>query len=435
MLKRDRRTSRTILTSEGLQTYNRYRVYAVNTDEYPQSVETCSKEYGQTSFYPLDEYLGIDNLPFKFTADMALVISETGATTPSYQEAAKQLKKKLNIDISDNMVREIVDYIGEIVLEEERRLVAERIKGYDPKKLRLSKRGRRPKNGYVLYFEADGAMFNTRKEKGTTGSDQDASTWKENKLGLVFSSEDLTEEPEKETDGRTIYRIGRREYISTTEGIDEFRERALYLLLKNGLEDASDLVVLSDGAPWIRKIRERFFPNATQILDLFHLKENAMHFAQFLFHNDSSKYYPWWVSVCKQLEDGEWRKVLAISELAEYKLNKSTPAGVVNLYHYIWNNRDIIDYPTYRAKGYFVGSGAIESGNKTVLQERLKLAGMKWYLSTAESLLALRSKLKSDLWEIEVVPLVRVRYNKWHLQQDNVRAKQRDSHRKNRKSV
>ena len=100
------------------------------------------------------------------------------------------------------------------------------------------------------------------------------------------------------------------------------------------------------------------------------------------------------------------------------------------MYQYIWNNRDIIDYPTHKAKGFFVGSGAIESGYKTVMQERIKLAGMRWYQESAEKLMALRTKLRSSLWESEVVPLVRKEYNRRHMVEGNVRQKQRKAHSK-----
>ena len=82
----------------------------------------------------------------------------------------------------------------------------------------------------------------------------------------------------------------------------------------------------------------------------------------------------------------------------------------MNIYKYVYNNREFINYPEYKSKGYFVGSGAIESGNKTVMQERLKLAGMKWKLDNAEALLALRAKLKGKLWDEMVVPLVKDNY-------------------------
>ena len=67
------------------------------------------------------------------------------------------------------------------------------------------------------------------------------------------------------------------------------------------------------------------------------------------------------------------------------------------IFIYITNNKDNIDYPAYKAKGWFVGSGAIESGNKTVLQNRLKLPGMRWNVSTAQYVLSLKAKLESGI--------------------------------------
>jgi hypothetical protein len=53
-----------------------------------------------------------------------------------------------------------------------------------------------------------------------------------------------------------------------------------------------------------------------------------------------------------------------------------------------------------------VGSGAIESGNKVVMQKRLKLAGMRWNEITAQYLLTLRTKFESGLWKTSVVKAV-----------------------------
>ena len=430
LLSRDKRSKRSILTTEGNQSYTRYRLFAVNSDEYPESVATCKRLYGGTSVYPLDMYLGVDRLPFKVTVDAALRIARYGATSTSYKEAASRLKEAFGYELSDNQVREVTDYIGDIILTDDIQGKNDRLGSYDYKATRIAKRGRRPKDGFVLYCEVDGAMFNTRKSKEEAEELRKAgkSNWMENKLGIVFRSDELKDTGEKDEDGNPIMRLGRREYIGTTWGVDEFRERLVSLMLKNGMMDASDVVLLSDGAPWIRRTREQYFLNATQILDLFHLKENVMKFAQFLFGNNDSKYYPWWKSACKLLEDGKWRDLLKQPEVAEYRSAKDTPRGVPNLYQYIWNNRDIIDYPTYRAKGYFVGSGAIESGHKTVMQERIKLAGMRWYQDAAEKLLALRAKLRSGLWESEVVPLVRREYSQRHTVEGNVRQKQRESH-------
>jgi len=57
--------------------------------------------------------------------------------------------------------------------------------------------------------------------------------------------------------------------------------------------------------------------------------------------------------------------------------------------------------------GWFVGSGAVESGNKVVLQKRLKQAGMRWNPDTAQYLLTLCAKEESGRWEQDVEEYIR----------------------------
>lgn len=343
---------------------------------------------------------------------------------PSYRDAAARLRDDLGASLSDVFVREVTEYVGEIVLWDDRDRAEAAVAAHDPEAIRSSRRGRRPKDGFTIFAMADGAMVGTRSEEGGTA-------WRENKLGVVFRSDRLVERTLD--DGTVERRIGEREYVCTTEGIGAFGPRLLRAMLDNGLEDASFVCYIGDGAKWVRGLRDGVAPNATFVLDLFHLKENAMEFAQHLFAGDKSKYYPWWKAVCAELEAGRWRDVLARPEVARYK-DEDTPEGVCNLYRYVWRNRDSIDYPTYRARGFFVGSGAIESGNKTVMQERMKRAGMQWREDCAESLLALRAAIRSGKWESRVVPLVRGRYRTHHLLEGNVREAQRRSHVHGRRS-
>ena len=83
----------------------------------------------------------------------------------------------------------------------------------------------------------------------------------------------------------------------------------------------------------------------------------------------------------------------------------------VDLPRYIAFHKQHIDYPEYIKQGLFIGSGAIESGNKIVAQRRLKQAGMRWEPNTAQYLLSIKAKVESGLWETEVVPLIREHYN------------------------
>ena len=85
--------------------------------------------------------------------------------------------------------------------------------------------------------------------------------------------------------------------------------------------------------------------------------------------------------------------------------------GIPNLYNYISNNRNNIDYAAYMEAGYFVGSGKIESANRHVVQERIKRPGMRWTISSAQKLMSLKCKYDSGLWDKLVVPLVFAHYN------------------------
>ena len=409
-----------MLTTSGWQEVTRRRLVAVDDEDHPDSAERCARLLGTTSVYPLDTCLGIDNLPFKATADEALRIARAGATSPSFRDAARLLGEDFGVRLSDVFVREVTDYVGEIVLWEDRRL-ADLAAAHDPGAIRSSRRGRRPKGGFTLFAEADGAMSDTLLSEGGTA-------WRESRLGVVFRSDELVVSGVDDK-GEPRKRIGRREYVCTTEGAEAARARILRAMRDNGLEEASFVVVIGDGAKWVRRMRDELVPKGRFVLDPCHLKENAMEFAQHVHGGDRSKYYPWWKAVCAELEAGEWRKVLARPEVAEYR-ERDTPDNVCNLYRYLWANRDAVDYPSYRARGWFVGSGAIESGNKTVMQERMKRAGMQWRESSAETLLALRCKVRSETWESQVVPLVREKYRTHHLEEGNVRQSQRRAHSK-----
>ena len=387
ILKTHGRLSTTILTTEGWITYSRNVLYPKTTADRKRLMELENHK----SVVPLDMALGIDGLPFKVTPAMMLNLTKSAILYDSYEEVETHYKEDWNIEISDDLIREIVDYVGAIVWAEDCRQAKSAFDAYDPTTplFNVSER-----EAGTLYIEMDGAMFNTRVSK-------DGSTWRENKLALVYNSKHVVHRVNK--NGNDDYKILEREYIGYVGTVDEFKKHLVALCIRNNCERVKDVVILSDGATWIKNLKDEMFPCAEQILDLYHLKENVGKFAVYIFHNDKTKYSTWSDRICGMLENGEWQEVL--KELAPYK-DKKYPLGVPNLYKYIWNHRDCINYPRYRRRGWIVGSGAIESGNKTVLQERLKLPGMRWDINKAQGVIALRAKYKSNMWNTYVVPLV-----------------------------
>lgn len=390
-LRTHRKLPKEIITTEGKITYERY----VLRPDGAQSAARLKDLENRSAIVPLDIALGVSGLPFKITVPMMIEISYWAAKAGSYQDAEEFIRRAKGIDISDDTIRKVVNYIGGIVFEEDRRHARESAKALNAGNIPCSY----DREG-VLYLQTDGAALNTRTK------DQNDSSWRENKLGLAFSSDHIYYW--KNSRGEAQHRIQKREYISYIGHVQEFKYHLLALALRAGYGTYKTTVIISDGATWIRNIKEELFPDAQQILDLFHLKENTYDFAKEIFHNDKAKYEPWAKDICSRLEDGKWKSVL--DDLEKYKSLPPKP-GQVNLYTYISNNKDNIDYPAYREKGYFVGSGAIESGNKTVLQSRLKLPGMRWNVPTAQCMVSLKAKLESQRWETDVIPLVMGKMN------------------------
>jgi len=164
----------------------------------------------------------------------------------------------------------------------------------------------------------------------------------------------------------------------------------------NGYGKYEKTVVVSDGAAWIRAMCEEFFPDAIQILDYFHLIENINTYAKFLYGDELKKYKPWSDNIIDILKTG---KIEELQEaLVQYNDKKTRPDGVPNIYKYVCDNRNKIDYGNYKDSGFYIGSGPVESANKTVLQKRCKGPGMMWDEHNAQYILTLKSKVESEIW-------------------------------------
>jgi hypothetical protein len=58
-----------------------------------------------------------------------------------------------------------------------------------------------------------------------------------------------------------------------------------------------------------------------------------------------------------------------------------------------------MNYPTFLKRGLLIGSGAIESAHRTVIQRRMKLSGQRWSKKGAQRMLNLRTLNMSGYWD------------------------------------
>jgi hypothetical protein len=343
--------------------------------------------YGIKSTAPLDSYLGVAGLPFRITPPAMLDIAYWAQNQSSYQRAEEAIAKAMRIFVNDDTVRQVANYVGGMVFKNDCMRAEEAIAALESGKLKFAN----DRKG-VVYIETDGAALNTRSK------DEAGSTWRENKLGEVFTTDDIRYW--KSAKGERQHQLLRKEYVSFIGPASEFKKHLFACAIRNGYGQYKETVVLSDGATWIRNMVEEIFPDAQQILDFYHLAENVNDFAKCLFNKDESRFRPWARDICDALKASQYKKVL--NELKDFK-EKNLPGCSVNLHRYITNNIKNIDYETYEEKGYFIGSDAIESGNKIILQDRLKRAGMRWNIETAQAMLTLKTKDESGLWLSDVV--------------------------------
>ena len=307
-----------------------------------------------------------------------------GQNQSSFTDASDMVARALHIDINKETIRTVTEEIGRMVFEADTQRAEHLLDNMH--QIEFSSDGEKRQG--TLYIMTDGAAVNTRVE------DENGSTWRENKTAIAFTDRDMI----KRKDGGSI--IMNKEYTAYIGSAETFKGYVLNTAINAGYGKIQDVVIIGDGAQWIRNMGNEVFPEAVQILDLYHLKENVYTYAKHKFSQDEKRYVPWAETLIAHLENGRAEEALRLLPQEE-----RLPAGVVNLRTYIQNNIDRIDYPTYKEKGFFVGSGAIESANKVILHRRLKQAGMRWSVSGAQALLSLGTKVESKRWNSDVKSL------------------------------
>jgi hypothetical protein len=254
----------------------------------------------------------------------------------------------------------------------------------------------------ILYVEMDGTGLPVvgKETEGRAGKqDGQPAHTREAKLGCVFTQTTVDQEgyPLRDEDSTT--------YVGAIESAEEFGRRLYAEAWRRGWGRAKKKVVLGDGAEWVWNQAELHFSGATQIVDLYHAREHLWDLAAQLYPNDSPAQNRWVLVKQNKLDHGQIEKLVA----SLHALETSHPglAETVQIEaHYFERNKERMRYPQFREQGFFVGSGVIEAGCKTVLG-RLKQSGMFWTVRGANAIIALRccqlSGKFEDYWEVRRV--------------------------------
>ena len=223
---------------------------------------------------------------------------------------------------------------------------------------------------------------------------------RECKLGAVYTQTTVDQ------DGRPVRDADSTTYVGAIENADEFGLRIYTEAWRRGWEWAAIKIVIGDGAVWIWNQADLHFPGAVQIVDLYHARQHLWELAALLFPYDAVAKQRWMVPMKDLLDHGriellvEWLRETAAEHAGT---QPGLAEDVRKEADYFETNRERMRYPAFREKGYFVGSGVIEAGCKSIAGARLKQTGMHWTVRGANAIIALRccrfNQRFEDFWE------------------------------------
>lgn len=184
-------------------------------------------------------------------------------------------------------------------------------------------------------------------------------------------------------------------YFSRMSEASIFAEQISGETRRRGVAEAGQVCAVMDGAEWIDGIVDLQRPDAVRILDFPHAAQAVSAIGE---EADLGEALPSWLATQLHTLKHEGPAPL-LAELARLCARFPLNEPMSKHYAYLAKRTERMQYPHYQQEGWPIGSGIVESGNKVVMQARLKGAGMHWAPAHVNPLLALRTAACNDRWE------------------------------------
>jgi hypothetical protein len=241
-------------------------------------------------------------------------------------------------------------------------------------------------------IDGTGVPMTSRETAGREGKGQDGrARTREVKLAVFFTQDKL------DTGGYPVRDRDSSSVIATFEPAAVFGGLVKAEGIRRGADHVRQLTVLGDGAAWIWGIATARFPEATQIVDLFHAREHLHDLARRLEFMLLDRKEEW---LAARLEDLDYGYIDGIVKATrQYPLEGVKKDEIDTALGYFENNAPRMRYHWFRQCGLFVGSGVVEASCKTIVGQRLKQSGMHWTVNGADAIIALRCREASSTWE------------------------------------
>jgi hypothetical protein len=185
-------------------------------------------------------------------------------------------------------------------------------------------------------------------------------------------------------------------YFSRLSDATRFTEATLLETHRRGLERATEVCAVQDGAEWLQGLTDYHRADAVRILDFAHASEYINDIGQAVQAAGGRLPSRWFQSVLHQLKhQGPARVLRHLSWLAARYPSSLMQEKLT----YLQKRETHMQYPMYQEAGWPIGSGIVESANKLVVEARLKGAGMRWGRQNVNAMLVLRNGVCNHEWK------------------------------------
>jgi hypothetical protein len=317
----------------------------------------CGREH-----FPLDEELGLED-----GEGTTLGVRERAlwaAVEVSYEKAHQFLKKYTGLGVSRKKIYAMAQEEGERISaweERRREKVFQEGGGVEG--------GKKPER---LYIQVDGTAVN----------DREGAEWMECKVGASFSRR------VRISKGR-VWLMDKRTYAGV-ESHESFGEKFFLDCVAQGVLEAKQVIFISDGAKWIRKLKGDYFPGALGVLDIWHLEREL----RLVLGSDREGL----VAELKGLAlQGKGEEIVRRLMRESRRCSDARQAlKIVETASYVMSNLDWIENIP-RVDGY--GSGPVEKTVDITVARRFKRRGMSWLRARVNPLLKLRLLKLNGEWD------------------------------------
>ena len=192
-------------------------------------------------------------------------------------------------------------------------------------------------------------------------------------------------------------------YLASLDSLGDWGQVLRRQGAQMGMDRAQRWIALSDGGSGLEAFLRSHFPRVEAvILDFYHAAEHLGKLAKAWQPGDEAAAQALQGQWAHQLKHEGGQALLATLRALDLRGKRAATRAVYEEeVGYFANHVQRMDYPAYRARGWQIGSGPVESACKRVVGQRLKGAGMRWGAEGADAVCHLRALFLSDpgQWE------------------------------------